>query len=134
MNEHNIKQFVKEYFKKDDIQREEIYDSSFEGTDFYENPVIYYNVPYTFTEYIQDMIDNVQFYRYCRYKRRLDNINVDEIRYEIECSDTSYTESDLSSVKFVYNWYFVNRLQYIMSKRFDFFLNIMDDIENETKK
>ena len=134
MNEHNIKQYVKEYFIQDGIQRNEIYDSSFEGTDFYENPVIYYNVPYTFTEYIDDMIDDVHFFRYCRYKKRLDHINIDEIRYEIECSDTSYTESDLCSAKFIYNWYFVNRLRYIMSKRFGFFLNIMDDIESEIKK
>lgn len=134
MNEHNIKQYVKEYFKEDGIKRSEIYDSSFEGTDFYENPVIYYNVPYTFTEYIENMIDDVHFFQYLRYKKRLDSINIDEIRYEIECSDTNYTESDLCSSKFIYNWYFVNRLQYIMSKKFDFFLNIMDDIENETKK
>lgn len=129
-----MKQYIKDYFKDDGIKRSEIYDSSFEGTDFYENPVIYYNVPETFKDYIQNIIDDVHFYNYCRYKKRLDNINLDEIRYEIECSGTRYSESDLSSMKFVYNWYFVNRLQYIMSKRFDFFLNIMDDIENETKK
>lgn len=134
MNEHNMKQYVKEYFKEDGIRRDEVYDSSFQGTDFYENPVIYYNVPYTFTDYIENMIDDVHFFQYCKYKKRLDSINIDEIRYEIECSDTNYTERDLCSAKFIYNWYFVNRLQYIMSKRFDFFLNIMDEIEHETKK
>jgi hypothetical protein len=131
MNEHNLKQYVKEQFRNDDIQKDDMYYSSFEGTDFYENPVLYFEAKQTFLDYIQYMKDNVRFYRYCRLKRRTDDSNLEEILYEIECSDTNYKQSDLLDIDYIYNWFFKNRIEHYLSKQFDFFLKIVDELKNE---
>lgn len=131
MNEYNIKHYFKLHFEDDGITREYMYTTSFEDTDFYENPIICYNTTDDFINYMNDICENANFFRYCRYHRKLDNSNFEEIVKEIECNEKDYNEKDLYRKEYVYNWYFKNRVKFFLSKQFDFFLKIVDDLEKE---
>jgi hypothetical protein len=132
MNHHNIKQYLKECFKQDFILEEQMYTDRFEDTDFYENPIICYDTTDFFMEYIQSICENVNFYRYCRLLRRTDSSNFHEIVREIECNEVNYNERDLKDKNYVYNWFFRNRVQFFLSKQFDFLLNIVREVHEET--
>lgn len=132
MNYETIEKYLKECFLSDGIKKEDLYTKSYVVTDFHNEKLMEYNVKEKFKDYIYGLCEN--FYDFCCENNITENEEtIEEIKKEILSSDTpvSYGDDydDLENIDFIYHWYITDRLGSCFHDDFDFFVNIINDIQ-----
>jgi hypothetical protein len=136
MNLGNIEKLYRYFFKKDKITRQDVYTNLQEVIHSDGSEVIEYELKDSFIDYVEKIRDRFNFYEFCLKILQRERMNEPErekeIIKEIRESETEADENDLEDSDFIYNWYLENRLEHCLYENLDFFLDIIDEL-NESK-
>lgn len=136
MNLGNIEKLYRYFFKKDKITRQDVYTNLQEVIHSDGSEVIEYELKDSFIDYVEKIRDRFNFYEFCLKILQRERMNEPErekeIIKEIRESETEADENDLEDSDFIYNWYLEDRVENCLYENLDFFLDIIDDL-NESK-
>lgn len=128
MNYENIEKYIKECFINDGIKNEDVYTNKYEVKNFYNEKQMEYNVKQSFKDYIFSICYDGSFYDFCsNQKENCIGESVESIQEEIMNSDDDY--NDINNMDYIYNWYITDRLSSCLNDDFNFFIDILKDIE-----
>lgn len=136
MNLENVEKLYRYFFRKDKITRQHVYTNFQEiiCSDGLEE--IEYDLKDSFIDYVETIRDRFNFYEFCLKILQRERMNEPErekeIIKEIRESETEADETDLEDSDFIYNWYLEDRVEHCLYENLDFFLDIIDDL-NESK-
>lgn len=132
MNWENIEKYIKESFFDDEIKREDVYTGWEEVVDFHNEKYAAFNVKHDFYEYIHSICDEGCFYDFCRHQtENCTGETIESIKEQIIDGEDPYEDEDLDNMGFIYNWYLRNEMRSTFNGGFDFFVEILDEIEEE---
>lgn len=132
MNWENIEKYIKESFVDDEIKREDIYTRWEEVVDFHNEKYAEFSVKLDFYKYIHSLCVDGNFYDFCR--RQTENCTgetIESIKEQIIDGEDPYEDEDLDNIGFIYDCYLRNEMRSTFKDGFDFFAEIINEIEEE---
>lgn len=130
MNYENIEKYIKESFLSDGIKRQDVYTKMDEVVDFHNEKYAEFDVKDDFHEYIYSLCTDGGFFDFCQHQtEKSTGETIESIQEEIISSGDPYEDEDLDNIDFIYDWYLMDRLRSCFSGGFDFFVDILDEVE-----
>ena len=130
MNYENIKKYIKECFLSDGIQRKDVYTDVYEVVTVYNEKYLEYHVKDSFKDYIFHICTDGSFFEFCcNQTEHPVGEAIESIQEEIMNNHEISEYEDLDNMDFIYNWYLTDRIKSCFNDGFDFFIDILNDIE-----
>ena len=131
MNIENIQSLLRESFKEDGIQKEDIFTSLKKTKNEFHEEEYDYEVSDNFKAYIYDLCSRTFFYDYSQNMiEKDDDEELEDIKKEIRYDTLSIQKEDIDELDIVYDWYLNDRVQFFLKENVNFFLDLLDDILN----
>lgn len=130
MNCENIEKYIKECFLSDGIHRKDVYTDVYEVVTVYNEKCLEYHVKDSFKDYIFRICSDGSFFEFCCNKTEHPvGEAIESIQEEIMNNHEISEYEDLDNMDFIYNWYLTERIRHYLNNGFDFFIDILNDIE-----
>ena len=128
MNIENIQSLLRESFKEDGIQKEDIFTSLKKTKNEFHDEEYDYEVSDSFKEYIYDLCSRTFFYDYSQNMiEKDDDEELEDIKKEIKYETISIQREDIDELDIIYDWYLNDRVQFFLKEDVNFFLDLIDD-------
>lgn len=128
MNIENIQSLLRESFKEDGIQKEDIFISLKKTKNEFHDEEYDYEVSDNFKEYIYDLCTRTFFYDYSQNMiEKDDDEELEDIKKEIKYDTMSIQREDIDELDIIYDWYLNDRVQFFLNEDINFFLDLLDD-------
>ena len=132
MNYDNIKTYIKNAFVEDGVTRKDVYTNSRIVTNWYDEKELEFDVHPDFSDYIYRICNDGDFYHFCcEHGNNIHGETIEKIQQEIIREDDDYDEEELNDNGFIYSWYLLDRIRYCLQEGFDFFVDILNEMEKE---
>ena len=132
MNSENIEKYIKECFLSHGIKREDVYTTMKDVVDFHNEKYSEFDVKDDFYEYIYSLCTDGCFYDFCQHQtEKCTGETIESIQEKIIHSGDPYEDDDLDNMGFIYDWYLMDRMRTSFNGGFDFFVYILDEIDQE---
>ena len=132
MNYDNIKTYIKNAFVEDGVTRKDVYTNSRIVTNWYDEKELEFDVHPDFSDYIYRICNDGDFYHFCcEHGNNIHGETIETIQQEIIDEDDYYNEEELNDKSFIYSWYLLDRIRYCLQEGFDFFVDILNEMEKE---
>ena len=132
MNNKNVKKYITERFVSDGIKRKDVYTKGNEVVDFHNEKYSEFDVKDDFYEYIYSLCTDGCFYDFCQTQtEKCTGETIESIQEEIINSEDPYEDDDLDNTGFIYDWYLMDQMRTSFNGGFDFFVDILDEIEEK---
>lgn len=128
MNIENIQSLLRESFKEDGIQKEDIFTSLKKTKNEFHDEEYDYEVSENFKEYIYDLCSRTFFYEYSQNMiEKDDDEELEDIKKEIEYDTISIQKEDIDELDIIYDWYLNDRVQFFLKEDINFFLDLINN-------
>jgi len=128
MNIENIQSLLRESFKEDGIQKEDIFISLKKTKNEFHDEEYDYEVSDNFKAYIYDLCSRTFFYDYSQNMiEKDDDEELENIKKEIKYDTISIQREDIDELDIIYDWYLNDRVQFFLKEDVNFFLDLIDD-------